>query len=420
MEKKQEKKDNIQELDMNEDALKAIASKVSDGLTGAVEKQVSKMFEAKEQEAKEADKAEKAVKKNIAVDKKEVNEIKLVKSNDPSKEPVEKRFMKSVIALANGDRATLTKYNKIALAKATYANEGTNADGGYVIADPEFEAQVEKIQEQYGVAFKEADVRPINSNRVKTNKRGSNVTMYETSEAGSKTGTKLSIEQVERTLRKFAAIAPATDELVEDAAIDYWNEVVQGFAEERARLADQLVFTENGTTDSKKGILRADDTLTEPVGTTISEITWDDVLNAWSKIPTADRGNATLYLHPTVWNILRQTKDDDGRYQWVPQMGNATPFGLRVVEADIMPTSLTVDSDGSTPYAVICNLKRVKLYVKRGLVMTVLTEGTVNDTDGSSLNLALQDMTALRAVTRMVSLIKFPEAACVLGTGNVS
>lgn len=397
------------ELVLDQEAVNEIASEVSKGVQPAIDEAVAKAMESKEAEFQtKLESLEKTVKKDVSEKSSENTERKEV------------RFIKSVIALVNNDKETLKRYNTMALdmrTKAGYANTDTNADGGYIVADPEFEAAVEKIAENYGVAFREADVRPITRNSIKTNKRGSNVTMYETGQGVAKTGTKLTIEQVTVELRKFAAIAIATDELIEDSAIDFWAEVTAGFAEERARIADQLVFTD--TDETYPGILRTEGVYVETVGSAITDITWDDLLNAESKIPTNASSNAKYYMHRTVWNIVRQAKDDEGRYQLLPGAGLQTPWGKEVVLVDAMPDSATV-ADGNEPFIVYGDLKRVKLYVKGGLQLTVGKEGTVADADGSDVNLFEQDMTALRAVTRMAALVKFPEVFCLIGTGTVS
>jgi len=312
------------------------------------------------------------------------------------------------------------KYNEFAIdarTKAGYGNETVNADGKYIIADPTFEVEVEKLAPNYGVALTEANVVPISTNSIKTNKRGSNVTMYETGEGVAKTGTKLTIDQVSVSLRKFAAIAIATDELIEDAAIDYWNEVTMGFAEEVARVADQLVFTDPSLT--YPGILKKSGTIVEPVGALITSATWDDLLNAESKVPTAARANMKHYMHRTVWNIFVQSKDTEGRYQWFPTMGNTTPWGTPVVLVDAMPDIYEV-GDGNEGFVVTGDLKRIKLYRKRGLTLEASNQATVTDADGGTVNLFAQDMSALRAVVRMVALCKFPEAFVITGTGTVS
>jgi HK97 family phage major capsid protein len=377
--------------------------------------------------------AEPVVKKNVSTkgagddapegddDAEEDEATKALKALSPAK-----RLMRSAIALSKGDRSTLKSLNAVAIGnieKAGYATSDVNADGGYIVADPEFEAEVEKLAEDYGVAFVEADVRNISTNAIKTNKRGSNVTMYETGQGAKKRGTKLTIERILVELRKFAAIAIATDELVEDAAIDFWAEVTQGFAEERARIADELVFTDDGgslynTSGVGTGILETDGVAVETVGSSIQDITWDDLLNAEAKVPTKSAKNGKHFMHRSIWNILRQNKDDQGRYQALPSAGLVTPWGTPVVLVDVLPSA--TEGGANNGYTVFGDLKRVKLYVKRGLVLTEGKEATVTDADDVEVNLYEQDMSALRAVTRMVALVKFPEAFCVIGTGTVS
>jgi HK97 family phage major capsid protein len=397
------------EVQLDEKALEAITATVTEKVGNTIEAKMKEVFEAQKEEAlKKLEDAEKVISKNLG----NVGNI--------ADERKEVRLVKSAMALLKGDRETLKKYNEVSLdlrTKAGYANSDINADGGYIVADPEFEAEVQKLAPNYGVSLNEANVVTISSNSVKTNKRGSNVTMYETSQAGQKTGTKLTIEQVTVELRKFAAIALATDELVEDAAIDFWNEVTQGFAEEIARIADVLVFTD--TNVDYPGIMRQAGTIVESVGTNITDATWDDLLNAESKVPSAARANMKHYMHRTVWNVFVQSKDDEGRYQWFPTMGAQTPWGTPVVLSDSLPDVNHV-ADGNEPFIVTGDLKRIKLYRKRGLVLERSNQATVRDADGESVNLWERDMSALRAVSRMVSLNKFPEAFVITGTGTVS
>lgn len=398
----------VENYELDQKALDSIASAVVKGLDidNKIAASVSAAVEQVEKTIQKNTKTsnEPTIKVNAYSDRKEV------------------RFVRALEALKGGNNALVAKYNESNIAdreKAGYANETTGADGAYLVPPADFEAEVEKIVPNYGVAFRDADVRTVRSNSVITNKRGSNVTMYETAEAGQKTGTKMTIEQYTMTLRKFAAIAPLTDELNDDSAIDFYNELIQGFAEERARIADVMVFTENGTTAAKKGLLRTAGVNVEPV-VSATAITWDDLMNAEAKVPTNAMANGKHYMHRSLWNSIKQVKDGSGRYQWLPASGFVTPWGTPVVLADVLPNIFDADSDGSTPLGVFTDLKRVKLYVKKGLVIDILREGTVHDADGNAVNLGEKDMTAVRAVSRMGKIIKFPEAATVYGTGNVS
>jgi len=307
-------KEDTQTIEMDEAALKSVSEAVVAGLEPVIKSQVEEAVKAAVP-AKE----EKIVKKNVAsgdgdADVDGDEEVEETEAEKIAKMTPQQRLMRSAIALTKGDSTSLKSLNAAAIElreKAGYANSDVNADGKYIVADPEFEAEVEKLAEDYGVAFTEADVRPISSNSIKTNKRGSNVTMYETGQGAKKQGTKLTIQQILVELRKFAAIAISTDELVEDAAIDFWAEVTQGFAEERARIADELVFTDDGgslynTSGVGTGILETAGIATETVGTTIQDITWDDLMNAEAKVPTRSAKNGKHYMHRTVWNVVRQ------------------------------------------------------------------------------------------------------------------
>lgn len=329
-------------------------------------------------------------------------------------------FMRACIGLVSGKKEVVTAYNEKALEarrKAGYNNTATDADGGYIVMDPEFEAEIEKIAPAYGVALTEANVRVTDRETIKTNKRGNNVTMYEITEAGAKTVSKLTISQVEVSLREFAGIAVATDKLIEDAAIDFWQDVIEGFAEEMARWADVLVFTDR--TASKQGVLHIAGTKAIAVGAAITSLTWDHLLDAEVSVPTNAMKNGKFYMHRSVWNIVRKCKDSELRYMWLPQMGLQTPWGTPVVLVDAMPTSTDV-GDANEPYVVFGDLKRIRLYRKRGLEFLQSQHATITDADSVSQNLYMQDMTALRATVRMVALHKFPEAFCIIGTGTVS
>lgn len=411
---------------LDDEAVKAIAAEVAKGMGDTIKSTVDEAVKA-------AMPAEPVVKKNVSTkgaggeapsEDDDADEDEATKAVKALSAP--QRLMRAAMALTKGDRESLKSLNAVAIGnieKAGYATTDVNADGGYIVADPEFEAEVEKLANDYGVAFVEADVRNISTNSIKTNKRGSNVSMYETGQGAKKRGTKLTIDRVLVELRKFAAIAIATDELVEDAAIDFWAEVTQGFAEERARIADELVFTDDGgtlynSTGIGTGILETAGVAVETVGAAITDITWDDLLNAEAKVPTASARNGKHYMHRTVLNLLRQNKGTDGHYVAPLTAGLQTPWGTPIVLVDVLPASN--EGGANNGYTVFGDLKRVKLYVKRGLVLTEGKEATVTDADDVEVNLYEQDMSALRAVTRMVALVKFPEAFCVIGTGTVS
>lgn len=332
--------------------------------------------------------------------------------------PKEVAFLKAAHALTKGDKSIVAEYNETSLEarrKAGYGNETTGADGGFLVPDPDFDAAVERMEEEYGVAVRYADVRRINSNSVKLNKKDTGFELVETNEAQAKTGLKFTIDQVDASLRKFAGIVPATDELIEDSAVDYWAEVTREFARANARKQDELVFT-----DATSGLLEISGTAFETVGSSILDITWDDLLNAEVKVPSMSAGRGAHFMHRSVWNKLVQSKGtSNDHYMFQPNPNGATtPWGTPVVLTEVLPGT-AADADNKA-FAVFGDLSYVKLYIKNGLVLTALSEATVKDADGNDINLALQDMSALRGVVRMLAVAKFADAFAVVGTGTVS
>lgn len=405
-EEETEEEESAEKIEVEESALKAIADGVTARLNDKIDAEVAKRVDEE-------------MKKIETVEKKNVN---IHKSDDPAypeNESKELRFTRAVIAMALGNGSKLAEYNDLsrkARQKAGYGSVGTDADGGYLV-EPEYEMAVEKLLPVYGVAAREATIVPVSGNTVYSNKLDTDIEFTEVgSEAGNVTGDKLVIGQASVALRKFMANIPFTSELNEDSAVDFYNEVVDAFARARAKKMDQLVFTDNDS--SYPGIFEKSGVIIETVGDALSSITWDDLINAEHAIPTAAKANGKWYMHRTLWAVLLQTKDDEGRYQVVPTASPSTPWGSLVELCDILPEYQNVGSN--SPAAVFGDLKRAKLYSKRGMSIDLLKEATINDADGSELKLALQDMLALRGRIRMVNMLKFPNAFCVLGTGTVS
>jgi HK97 family phage major capsid protein len=131
--------------------------------------------------------------------------------------------------------------------KAGYNNEGTQADGSVLVPDAEFVTTVYDNLPKYGVALRDADVRQTDRTSVRVISLDDGLVFYNTAEAGVKTAAKLSFSKNEVSLQKYAVIVPATDELTEDAAVDYWNLVTRELSRGYARKADEVVFTDATT-----------------------------------------------------------------------------------------------------------------------------------------------------------------------------
>lgn len=312
-----------------------------------------------------------------------------------------------------------------AVQKAGYANEATAADGSVLIPDAEFVTTIFENLPSYGVAFQFADVRQTDRTTVRVLSLDSGLTFYSTAEAGVKTGAKLAFAKTEKSLLKYAVIVPATDELTDDAAIDYWNLVTKELTRAYAKLVDELVFT-----DPTHGLTNQTGVITENVSGAGTTATWDDLLDLESKLEDdIDTSNYRWYFRKETWYNLIQTKGTTNDHYiagslnagWTPNINTpTTPWGTPVVYTRVLPTNASVSANDA--FAVFGDLRNTIVYNKRGMTLKMLTEATVVDSEGGNLNLATQDATAMRAVIRVLHILpkgnrgKFG----VLGTGTVS
>lgn len=395
-------------------AAEAAAEKAADAVVAKLEDVKKKAVAEKAEEAEADDAVEKGIKAGLF-------------SESMTKESKEMRLFKAAKALANGDMSEVKRYNSLAMAlrtKAGYANEGDTEDGGALVPDPEFDTTVYENLPKYGVAFADADVRQTERNSVRFLSLDSGLTFYATDEAGVKTGGKVQFHKATVDLDKYAVIVPATDELTEDSAIDYWNLVTKELTRAYAKKADEIVFT-----DTTAGITNTTGVITEPVSGAGTTITWNDLLSAeGAPEDDLDTSNAKWYMRKETWFRLCQQRADAvsasdaaGVYLFQPNPNQpATPWGTPVVFTRVLPKSTEVGANDA--FAVYGDLKNYVLYNKRGMALKVLTEATVKDSEGSDFNLATQDGTAMRAVVRMLGKLPKGNAGkfVILGTGTVS
>lgn len=455
-----------EELQLDEKAVATLVTKTAEEVKPEIEKSVKETVEASvkaEVEAQTKAAVEKAIGDAEEIERKAVEKhLKNSAGDDAVSKGItdgkfsqeiadmspQMRFYRAVRAMDDetGSREELLELNRFAIAsqikarkellkdkgmeavaKTGYANETTAADGQVLVPDAEFVTTVFDNLPSFGVAFQYADVRQTDRTSVRVISLDSGLTFYSTAEAGVKTSAKLAFAKNEVSLQKFAVIVPATDELTEDAAIDYWNLVTRELTRAYAKKADELVFT-----DATYGITNQTGVITENVSGAGTTITWTDLLDTEAKLEDdIDTSNYKWFMRKETWYRLVETRGTTNdaflagslntATGWVGNINQpTTPWGTPVVFTRVLPTSNSVSSNDA--FAVYGDLGNTILYNKRGMALKMLTEATITDADSAELNLATQDASAMRAVVRMLHILpkgnrgKFG----VLGTGTVS
>jgi len=352
--------------------------------------------------------------------------------SDYGKLSKELRFARGLVAFKNGDAAGIAKYNEYvnkawkeeAIEKANYQNVTTTADGGALVPDPEFVAEVERLTDDYGVVSRLATIRKTDRDSVTLLSGTNEISFTRTGEATAVNAQKLTYAATTAALDKYIATLVFTSEVIEDAAINLWNDAAEEIARARAKLFDQLVFT-----DATYGLLYAPDAgegwKTLSVGSAITDFSADDAMDAKYKVVSSVRRKGKYFMHPTVWNMIRQAKSGDGtnssaEYLFGPVGSEVQPNidGVAVELVDVLPAKGEITAN--EPFAVFGDLSRVKMHVKRLLETKIFDSGTVKDAGGSDINLITQDSWAIRATLRCVPQVNFPAAFVIIGTGTVS
>lgn len=372
----------------------------------------------------EAEKKIEATEKTIKKDIHETKEVKVAEKTLADL-PKENRFTMGLKAYLNNDSKAMAEYNQYVASawsevnKSNYQNVTTSADGGSLVPDPEFIAEIERLTEEYGVVARLATVRRTDRDSVTMLSGTNEISFTLAGEATAVNAQKLTYTNATVALNKYIATLVMTSEIVEDSAIDIFADATNEIARARAKLFDQLVFT-----DATYGLLSAgtgDAYKTQTVGTAYTDFDADDAMDATYKVVSSARRNGRFFFHPTVWNELRQTKEaTTGGYLFGSPSQSVTPMidGYPVELVDILPS--TGDITANEAFGVFGDLNRIVLHVKRLLETKVFDSGVVKDAGGTDINLITQDSWAMRATMRVVPQTRFEGAFCIIGTGWVS
>lgn len=288
-----------------------------------------------------------------------------------------------------------------------------------ILPPEEFIAEVSRLEEQFGVAARYARVRRTTRPTMRGIKGGTeDVEFQETGEGAAAGSQKINYLPYELTFRKFIAIVPVTEELLEDSAIDLWNDLTGRFARAAAKKEDQLVFTDNTT-----GILNTSGIAELEIGgDSFLDITADDLNEMMYAVPTPSMANGRYYMHRTMLGVIQRLKNEQGDYIWRPGVnGGAEPtiWNKPYSLTEVLPGT---DADAAgTKFLVFGDLKNTDLGIRVPMSLKFFDSGTVGDPDeGDDLNLVTQDMQAVRARIRMNAVHKHADAYSVLVTTSGS
>lgn len=322
----------------------------------------------------------------------------------------EEKFKQFVVAFKNNDYATL---------KAA----GNTTSHGAVIPPTEFIAEVQRLEDEYGVARRNADVRSTTRSSITMILGEDDLEVSIVGEAGFKPSKKINYTPFELTFRKGVGILPLTDELLEDSAVDLFRDATQRAARAFTKKEDQFVFT-----DATSGIVNQAGIHEFGVDDLEGEngINLDSLSQLMYAVPTPSFVNGKFYLHQTILGAVSRIKDNEGRPIWMPSVNgpmSGTLFGRPYEIVQVLPDLNTAEEGDAL--VIYGDLRYTTLADRTGMKVDTSNVAVVGDPDeedqeANTLNSWTQDLTSMRFVKRFNAKVRFPEAYSVLRLGAVS
>jgi HK97 family phage major capsid protein len=296
---------------------------------------------------------------------------------------------------------------------------GSNADGGYTVPKVISNEIIRKANEDYGVARRLFSLRNFNGagNTVQLFVEGDDAVAFWTNEGAKKSSSGITIDVIELALKKLAVIIPFTDELLEDSSLNLTELISSSVARAMAKKEDAAFF--NGTGTPYTGLFNdADVNIVRSGSTTMTTLTTDLLQDVIDATPSEFAENGKFLLNRLFMSVDRKMKDTTGRYLFSDATAGspATLMGYEAIISDVAPAPGAAGND--KPILAFGDYKRAAVVTTKGnLAVKLLDQATVYDTDNSTeINLAQQDMSALRFVERVGFKMIQPEAVTVLKT----
>lgn len=325
-----------------------------------------------------------------------------VEAKEMTRDAVYANTFQLMSAISNKNYGRIDKYQKRLAEGGAYGHSVREAGAFSTLTDPEgavllpemVYAQVLDIEKNYGVVNQLALGIPVESGSMKVPNVAGDLDAFATGEGQPIKTRKFNFAKVNLDPQKWGVIVPWTSEISEEAGAKLMPVVMRKIAQAFAKAKDVAGLYGDGsaTYNEITGIYNKDN-----VADTVSAtLTPDNLLELQFKIAASLVDRGVYVMHPNTREKIYGLKDGEGRYIYKLPFeagGVASLWGRPVYFSE------AVDNDQASVF--YGDFSYLLLGQGRGLTSDLLTEGTIDDVDDSgTINLATQDMKALRVTER--------------------
>lgn len=286
-------------------------------------------------------------------------------------------------ALYKKDTAYLTSTKAINI-------EGDNARGGY-LTNPEFNKEVFRFLEEYGVIPKYAKKLKMNSQKMLLPISDGRMTGAFVSEASLKPESNPTWTRKELSRKEYAVLSVVSKQFLEDSEVNLMDYMAADVAEDFAYAMDYQGL--RGTGSPITGIIGTSGVnVMRTSGTDFgATVTGDKIIDmVHSLSPSRSRG-AALIMHRTVFAQIRKLKATGGSEEYIFQdLGTPNSYmiaGYPVILSEAMPAYDAALPAADTAYIIFGNLQNVILGDRNSLEVAMTTDATIGSNNLFEKNL---------------------------------
>ena len=257
------------------------------------------------------------------------------------------------------------------------ASESINTAGGFLVPDPLSRAIID-VRQQHGVARRECDIWPMDSEAMDIPKKIGGVTAYYVGESVEIKDSAMSWGLVSLGAKKLGALSRLSSEVSDDAIINLAERVGEAIGEAFAEAEDDALFNGNGTSTygGIYGILPKIIDGTHNAGMiaaptaahdTFAELDSADLLAAMLSLPEEFEKGAKWYTSGYAWGAVfcRLLMAASGNSMINLSEGIKRAFmGYEVVSSPKMPHGAATDYTG-LPMILFGNMRKAAIFGSR-------------------------------------------------------
>ena len=254
----------------------------------------------------------------------------------------------------------------IDMIKKTAMTEASAGGGGYVVPE-QYDMDLQVLARLSSVALQECRIWNMTGDTLRIPAEGNAVTVdWASAEADPNNQSEPTFTEIALTTKRLGAYAIASNELLEDSAIDITGYLTEIFAEAEGQEIDNQVF--NGTTFTSDLHGGCGTTMSGIAG--ISSLTFTTFSTAISKLEEIRAIGAKFYFNKAVAHYVRTMIDASNRliYQF-PTAGNPGQiYGFPAVQ---VPKMTAAPTSGQQAFIFGNLYKGYAIGKRRGMTMSV-------------------------------------------------